>query len=59
MLVERFRVNSPHVQYSDDNITSSYRYDSTDLEQTKSGWVATPTSTQYTFKTSTKLPKLG
>ena len=59
MLVERFRVNSPNVQYGEDSITTSYSYDSTDLEQTQSGWVATPTSTEYTFRTGTKLPKLG
>ena len=57
--MERFRVSSPNVQYGEDSITTSYRYDSTDLEQTRAGWVATPTSTEYTFKTSTKLPKLG
>ena len=59
MLVERFRVNSPNVEYGETNITTSYTYTSTDLEQTQSGWVATPTNTEYTFKTGTKLPKLG
>lgn len=59
MLVEKFRVNSPNVRYSDEDVTTSYNYESTDLEQTQSGWVATPTSTEYTFKTQTRLPKLG
>ena len=59
MLVEKFRVNSPNVHYGEEEITTSYRYESTDLEQTRAGWVATPTSTNYTFRTGTKLPKLG
>ena len=59
MLVEKFRVNSPNVHYGDEDVTTSYRYESTDLEQTQSGWVVSPTTTEYTFKTQTRLPKVG
>lgn len=58
-----FRVESPNVQYTDDEIVSKYDYTSTELlrEQTESGprWVVKPKTTNYTFKTDAKVPKLG
>ena len=60
MLAESFRVDSPTVQYGEDAITSSYTYQHTAVERTDAGqWVVKPQSTEYTFKTDTRVPKLG
>eukprot|EP00243_Klebsormidium_subtile_P002980 TRINITY_DN16104_c0_g1_i1.p1 TRINITY_DN16104_c0_g1~~TRINITY_DN16104_c0_g1_i1.p1 ORF type:complete len:511 (-),score=204.43 TRINITY_DN16104_c0_g1_i1:554-2086(-) len=63
MLVESFKVESPNVKYEEDAITSKYQYQSTELSHAvkdgKSEWTVKPTATEYTFKTSTKVPKLG
>ena len=59
MLLDNFRVESPDVEYGTDSITSTYNYQSTDLQQDGASWVARPTNTQYKFKTDTKVPKLG
>lgn len=59
MLLENFKVESPQVQYDADSITSTYKYESTQLEQTGSSWVVRPTSSEYKFRTETRLPKLG
>lgn len=63
MLVESFRVSSPHVKYTESSIESTYEYQSTDLQhELKDGkfeWIVTPTKTVYDFKTARKVPKLG
>lgn len=60
MLVENFRVDSPDVQYGPDHITSAYNYANTEVTRTTDGkWSVKPTQTKYTFKTATKVPKLG
>lgn len=59
MLVDQFRVDSPHVKYEEDAITSEYQYQSSELERAGGSWVVKPTSTSYQFKTSTAVPKLG
>ena len=60
MLIEKFKVNSPNVQYENDAINATYQYESTDLLHGDDGkWTITPTSTEYHFKTSTKVPKVG
>lgn len=60
MLVDAFKVESPNVQYGADSITSTYRYESTEVERTPEGqWVVAPRATEYTFKTDTRVPKLG
>lgn len=65
MLVDSFRVDSPHVEYSEDVIESTYEYQTTDFvhEQRKSDgkyeWVARPKSVPYQFATQRKVPKLG
>ena len=60
MLIDNYRIASPNVKETDDTVTASYHYESTDVEQAKDGsWVVTPTSTHYEFKTHKKLPKLG
>jgi hypothetical protein len=60
MLVEQFKVESPNVQYGDDSITSTYTYTHTEVERTDEGkWKVAPKATEYTFKTDTRVPKLG
>lgn len=60
MLIENFKVNSPDVKYENDAISATYRYDNTDLQRGNDGkWIVTPTSTEYQFRTSTKVPRLG
>ncbi|KAG0581375.1 hypothetical protein M758_4G270700 [Ceratodon purpureus] len=65
MLVDSFRVDSPHVEYTEDVIKSTYEYQTTEFlhEQRKSDgkyeWVARPKSVPYQFATQCKVPKLG
>eukprot|EP00761_Pharyngomonas_kirbyi_P011100 gb/GECH01011124.1/.p1 GENE.gb/GECH01011124.1/~~gb/GECH01011124.1/.p1 ORF type:complete len:510 (+),score=129.50 gb/GECH01011124.1/:1-1530(+) len=54
-----FRVNSPNVQYTEDNITADYEYQTTEATKEGEDYVFTPKSTKYTFKTERKVPKLG
>ena len=60
MLVDEFTVNSPNVVYTEDTITTTYDYKSTELRQDAQGkWIVEPTSTQYEFQVDRKVPKLG
>ncbi|KAK9824187.1 hypothetical protein WJX72_008407 [[Myrmecia] bisecta] len=60
MLITDFRVDSPNVQYNEDSIVSSYQYLSSGVERSADGnWSVRPTATQYEFRTSTAVPKLG
>jgi myo-inositol-1-phosphate synthase len=63
MVVEKktiLQVNSPDVQYTDDEIISNYRYETTRVDVDHNGnLVATPKVTEYTFKTKSKIPKFG
>jgi myo-inositol-1-phosphate synthase len=59
MLVERFKVDSPNCEYTDDAIISTFRHENTELEPVDGQWIVTPTTTQYDFRTSTHVPKLG
>ena len=60
MLVDAFTVQSPNVVYTDDTITTTYDYQSTELRQDAQGkWIVEPTSTQYQFQVDRKVPKLG
>jgi len=64
MLVDSFRVDSPHVEYAEDVIKSTYEYQTTEFlhEQKSDGkyeWVARPKSVPYQFATQRKVPKLG
>nr|UAD82040.1 myo-inositol-1-phosphate synthase [Trebouxia lynnae] len=60
MLVEKFQVDSPDVEYGVDQIRSQYNYASTSVDRDAAGkWVIKPTHSKYEFQTSTKLPKLG
>jgi len=59
MLCHSLKVESPNVQYTDDHIESKFDYQSTSLEKHGDTLVARPTTTQYEFRTSRKVPKLG
>ncbi|KAG5182714.1 inositol-3-phosphate synthase [Tribonema minus] len=52
---EPFEVDSPNVVYTDDEITSTYSYQTTLVEGTK----VMPRSQTLTFKTARKVPKTG
>lgn len=59
MLVENFKVNSDKVQYSNESIVSKYQYEHTEVTQSGDAVTVTPVSTEYEFKTDTRVPKLG
>lgn len=54
-----FKVCSPNVQYTDEYIESRYTYDTTEVTHQDGHLTAIPKETQYTFRTDTKVPKLG
>jgi len=59
MLVNRFRVSSPHVKYEGDTITTDYVYRNTETRVVNGEVVVIPKETKYTFRTNTKVPKTG
>lgn len=59
VFVDSFRVNSDNVQYTDETITSSYKYETTTIDWEGDQAVATPKSVQFTFQTERTVPKLG
>ena len=60
MLVDKFEVDSPDVEYGADHIKSQYNYANTKVERDANGkWIVKPVQSKYEFQTSTKLPKLG
>lgn len=63
MFIEKFKVDSPDVKYTDSHIESLYRYDTTELvHETRDGaseWVVKPKTVLYNFRTDIHVPKLG
>jgi myo-inositol-1-phosphate synthase len=60
MLVENFKVDSPNVTYDTDSVTAKYDYHTTELTPgANDTWSVKPVVKEYTFKTKTKVPKLG
>lgn len=63
MFINKFRVQSPNVKYTEESIESVYDYQTTELvHENRDGnyeWVVKPKSVKYEFKTDTRLPKLG
>lgn len=63
MFIDSFKVESPDVKYTDNEIHSVYRYDTTELlHENRNGtyqWIVKPKSVQYEFKTDILVPKLG
>ncbi|KAK3061117.1 hypothetical protein LTS18_006986, partial [Coniosporium uncinatum] len=55
-----FLVNSPNVEYTDNEIKSKYTYRTTSVSKGSDGkYVATPKETLYNFKTDRKVGKVG
>ena len=60
MLIDNFKVEAPHVSYSDEYITSTYEYGNTKLVQGEGGqWVVKPWKESFEFRTKRAVPKLG
>ena len=63
MFIESFKVESPNVKYTANEIHSVYSYETTELvHENKNGsfqWTVKPKTVQYEFKTQTSVPKLG
>lgn len=63
MFIENFKVESPNVKYTENEIQSVYIYDTTELvHEARNGnyqWIVKPNSVQYQFKTDIHVPKLG
>ncbi|KAM3132666.1 hypothetical protein pb186bvf_015211 [Paramecium bursaria] len=53
------KVQSSTVQFDGDYLLSNYEYKSTSVHEQNGKYIATPTIQNYTFKTNTKIPKLG
>lgn len=63
MFIENFRVESPSVKYTGNEIHSVYNYETTELvHESRNGtyqWIVKPKTVTYEFKTDTTVPKLG
>lgn len=63
MFIEGFKVESPSVQYTENEIHSVYNYETTELvHENRKGtyqWIVKPKTVKYEFKTDTRVPKLG
>ena len=63
MFIENFKVESPNVKYTDNEIQSVYNYETTELvHENRNGtyqWVVKPKIVKYEFKTDIHVPKLG
>lgn len=63
MFVESFKVDSPNVNYTENEIHSVYSYETTELvHENRNGtyqWIVKPKTVKYEFKTDTHIPKLG
>jgi len=63
MFIESFKVESPNVKYTENEIHSVYDYQTTELvHENKNGafqWTVKPKTVKYEFKTDTHVPKLG
>ncbi|GAB2278616.1 Inositol-3-phosphate synthase, variant 3 [Dionaea muscipula] len=63
MFIERFKVESPNVKYSEEEIHSVYSYETTELvHEPRDGvyqWIVKPKTLQYEFKTDARVPTLG
>lgn len=64
MFIESFKVESPNVKYTENEIHSVYDYETTEVvhEKTIDGsyqWIVKPKTVKYDFKTDIRVPKLG
>jgi len=54
-----FKVQSPNVDYTEENILSQYNYETTEVTQEDGCLTAIPKQTKFTFRTERRKPKLG
>ncbi|KAF8109597.1 hypothetical protein N665_0094s0063 [Sinapis alba] len=63
MFIESFKVESPNVKYTENEIHSVYDYETTEVvHENVNGayqWIVKPKVVKYDFKTDTRVPKLG
>ncbi|PQP91843.1 inositol-3-phosphate synthase [Prunus yedoensis var. nudiflora] len=63
MFIESFKVESPNVKYTENEIHSVYSYETTELvHEDRKGtyqWIVKPKTVKYEFKTDIHVPKLG
>eukprot|EP01112_Ceratiomyxa_fruticulosa_P012131 TRINITY_DN3345_c0_g1_i2.p1 TRINITY_DN3345_c0_g1~~TRINITY_DN3345_c0_g1_i2.p1 ORF type:complete len:460 (+),score=105.75 TRINITY_DN3345_c0_g1_i2:150-1529(+) len=59
MFSETFRVASDSVHYTEDSILSKYLYQTTKASFENGELIVRPESTEYTFKTTKRVPRLG
>ncbi len=61
MLVDNFKIDGPNVTFSENEINSTYEYQTSSVERSSDGssWTVRPKSTSVQFKTDTRVPKLG
>ena len=60
MLVEDFAIDSKNVRREGDVLVSTYDYNTTEVDRSADGeWTVKPVSTEYEFRTNTRVPKLG
>lgn len=63
MFIENFKVESPNVKYTDNEIHCVYDYETTELvHENRNGtyqWIVKPKTVKYEFKTDVHVPKLG
>lgn len=60
MLLQTFSVDSPNVTYTEDSITSSYEYDTTEVECGPAlNFTIRPVSHKVEFQTARRVPKVG
>lgn len=59
MLAESYRVNSPNVKYGENEIISEYLYPKNTARIENGVVTVTPVEKKVTFKTDTRVPKLG
>ena len=60
MLIDKFKVSSPNVRYTEDYIESSYVYqDSRLYRNAENVWMVEPIDSTFKFRTQRKIPKLG
>jgi myo-inositol-1-phosphate synthase len=59
MLLNSFKIESKDVEYKEDCIISEYTYKNTEAKVNDDKVTIIPKETLYTFKTETKVPKMG
>lgn len=55
----KVKVHSPNVKYSNENVTSKYIYQTTQVVQDNGAFDVQPVDVHFTFQTETKVPKVG